>query len=412
MHNNPKIKITILSLSYCLTMLEHTRYSIYKIKPFHIVFFLFIIFLFFKIRNLKLAKSEVITLLLFILSTLLSLLNSSYFIKSLFWTFNIYITALGALAIGVLIKPTVNQIFTSIVIGSLPSVIIGLHEYIYNKINNTSQWFSIIRIYSTAYEPSSLALMLFPPIIPFLIFLMHLGEKKESIIQFPYFITFLSAFSFLIFLLSTGRSGWICLPVFLLYYLLKSLTLRKVIIIATVCILVLIGFFNFNSINLLFTDYFNRNIQNDPRFIGAVMGLKIFLLNPIAGTGVGSFGAEVQNNYIKYWYDNLDTLSSTNIQNLKWSLTTYNVIIEYLVNFGVVGLISLSMMINLFYKKCSNNIKFNLVFLTTISMSFGLLFNQNLFRSYFLFLPLVFYGSQLQFAARKELNILKHLNKI
>ena len=397
-------KILIIAFTFFLSMIERYSFEFHRLKLYHIFFVFIILITLPYFLKIKIRKIEGFTLSLVLFSLSLSLINSINFYKSLSWTTHIIIIFLGLLSVGILLRPKLNEIFFGITIGSIPSVIYAFYEYTQMKMNHLTSWNNIIRLYSTAYEPGNLALMLFFPSTPFLIWTLQLGQKTGLKFHFPKLILFISLLSFVILILSTGRSGWICIPFFLVLYTLFYPTLRRILLLSSTVLLSIVFFLNNKTFYFLISDYFNRKIQYDVRYQGFEKGIEVFYLNPLFGTGIGGFGQAIKSNFARFWQETIQTSQIENYKELVWNLTTYNLIVEQLVNFGIIGLIWLVFTLICLYSRCISDRSYLVVFIITVSSLCALLFNQNIFRPYLMFFPILFLGSQIMPTSEKNLN--------
>lgn len=392
-------KIFFISLTYFFVTLE--KYSPFnfgfygKIKYFHIIFIIIIFMSIKKIFEIKLNKIELYTLCIFILSIVLSLVYSLNFYKSILWTNNILIIIFGLLGLGIMLKPKISEILAGVTYGAIPCYTISYFELYNDIINKYVGWKNLYRIYGTAYEPGSLALMLFFPSVPFLIWMLNLGQKNIIKYNFSNWTIIFSLFALLMLFLSTGRSGWVCIPIFVFLYCLLNLNLKKITIVLFASLLFFLIIYKNENYFFLLTDYFYRNLTDDLRYIGFSKGLKIFLMYPIAGCGLGCFGMAVKEHFPLYWLQNL-IKNNMSENDLMWSLTTYNVIVEQLVNFGSIGLMWFIFAFICLYLRCLKNIENMVIFIISVTALIALLFNQNIFRAYILFIPLIFFGSALK----------------
>jgi hypothetical protein len=394
------LKIFTLSILYSVISFETASFNfiINRIKIYHVLFFFVLIFFLLNIKKIKLQIYEYFTLYLFFFSLFISSVFSLYFTKTLLWSGNILLIIFGLLGAGFLIKPSTTQLFTGIVYGAIPSTFIGYHEYFLKP--TLLQKESVIltplsRIYGTAYEPGYYALILFFASIPILKFFLEIRLQNFKLYEFNKVTLLFSALSFFMVILSTGRSAWISVAVFFLLFTLYQTNFKKILILFTVITISFIVLKNNTKLHSAFTEYLQRSLSVDDRVIGFQQGVNIFLEYPLLGCGLGCFGQAIFFYQPYYWLDYFIYYTKMrDHQSLLWELTTYNFFLEQLVHFGIFGIIWLLCAFFCLFKRCQSTLhNGSLILITTISGLSALLFNQNIFRAYILFLPLIFMGS-------------------
>ncbi len=394
-------KEVIVAFSFFLLTLE--RYKFFSassggIKFMHIYYVLIILlFPLSKIRNARLTKNEILVLVLYLFNLWFSLLVSKNLSKTFLWSFHLSLTLLGPFLLGIWVRPTLNQLLNGVCLGSVPASLIGLFQLIYYSIYPTLWRYSFYgglpRIYGTGYEPGNYAHILFFGCIPILLHIFYLYKKEKDT---PSNMLLLFALlNSMILILSTGRTGWLCFFIFCFLCIFHQPSIKKtktaIFLIFLFSILTQVS----RSFSKGFFDYFNRNLSADPRTEGMKIGWEIVKNHPLFGVGLGGFGSAVKTEIPSYWRNLTSTTEASKIQTLEWDLTPFNSLLEHAINFGFLGIFWFLLGNACLLARSDSDADKKIMFFIIISGIAGSLANQNLFRPYFVFIPIMYYGSKL-----------------
>ncbi len=383
-----------VALFFFAVSLERYKFLASGIKTVHI-FYLLVVLLYplSKINAIKFNLLEAITLMLYFFSLWFSLLVSTNISKSFLWSIHLSLILSVPFLLGNLFRPTLHEIIKGTCIGAVPAACIGIFQIIYYIIYPEAMGYNKFpRIYGSAYESGNYAHILFFGCIPLLLCFFNLykkeGKGNKLILGF-------SILNTTMLILSTGRTGWLCFFTFIFLCATYQPSIKKIkTFLSFLTFLFVFPLVN-SSFRELFLDYFNRNLSDDPRIEGMKIGWQIAMNNPFFGVGLGGFGAAVKKDAPIYWNTIRDTLIESKKATLEWELTPFNSLIEHIDNFGFFGLSWLILGYICLLRSCRNSDKIIYLFILLSGIA-GTFPNQSLFRSYVVFIPLLYYGSMVR----------------
>lgn len=399
---NKSFDMLILAFLFFCATLE--RYSIdvglpgSGIKAFHLAFLPSMVLFLFSFVRIRITYKELLLLTLAAAGTILSNIFAIYPLKSWLWTFHIAVCVFGPLSIGYFARPSPTTLFQAVTLGSLPAALYSFFQLSYFYVFS-GEWVSsrignMPRVSGTAYEPGYLSQILFAGSVVALVFLLSPKKIYRKLfsdvpILEQRILVFCSFVNLAMAILSTGRTGWLCIATFIILLLIKaglSINVRSLAIMLAAGVLLVMN----ESLQSVITEYMRRDMMSDPRVQGMLTGLNVGNSHPLLGVGVGGFGRAIMDEFPEY----INRFTNGNLYSfefLEWNLTPFNPFVEHFVNFGLIGLAWLLLGIWMLRSYCKGENQ-SVIWLFFLANIIGGALNQNFFRVYVLFVPLAYWG--------------------